>query len=87
MGRVPAGSDSSAWFADARLGMFVHWGMHSVLGRGEQIMYRDLIPLAQFEALAADFRPAPDWAKRLAEKAADTGLKYVVLTTRHHDGY
>ena len=67
--------------------MFVHWGMHSVLGRGEQIMYRDLIPLAEFEALADDFRPAPDWASRLAQGTADAGLKYVVLTTRHHDGY
>jgi len=75
------------WFRDARFGTFVHWGMYSVLGRGEQIMCRDLMPLSEYEPYADQFKPRGDWAKRLAERAAGAGAKYVVLTTRHHDGY
>ena len=74
-------------FRDARLGMFVHWGMYSVLGHGEQIMCRDLIPIAEYTPYANQFRPASGWARNLARQARDAGLKYVVLTTRHHDGY
>lgn len=74
-------------FRDLRLGMFVHWGMYSVLGRGEQIMIRDLMPLKEYQKHAEQFQPADDWAPRLAEEAKAAGLKYVVLTTRHHDGY
>jgi len=75
------------WFKQARLGMFVHWGIHAVLGRGEQILSRDVMPLTEFEPLADEFRPRSDWAERLAEDAVRAGMKYVVLTTRHHDGY
>ncbi len=75
------------WFQEARFGLFVHWGMYSVLGRGEQIMARDLMPLAEYEPYAQQFQPRADWADRLAERAADAGAKYIVLTTRHHDGY
>jgi len=76
-----------AWFRDARFGMFVHWGCYAVLGRGEQIMSRDMMPLNEYAELAARFHPAPDWAPRLAARAKAAGAKYVVLTTRHHDGY
>ncbi len=75
------------WFLDARFGMFVHWGCYSVLKRGEQIMSRDLMPPAEYEPLADRFAPADDWAPQLARTARDAGAKYVVLTTRHHDGY
>ena len=75
------------WFREAKFGMFVHWGCYSVLGRGEQIMARDLMPFEEFDPLAQRFRPADDWAEQLARRAADAGARYVVLTTRHHDGY
>lgn len=75
------------WFQEARFGMFVHWGMYAVLGRGEQILSRDVIPLREYEPTARDFRPARDWARKLAAQARDAGARYVVLTTRHHDGY
>ncbi|MBN2450473.1 MAG: alpha-L-fucosidase [Lentisphaeria bacterium] len=75
------------WFEEARFGLFVHWGCYAVLGRGEQIMARDLMPLREFEPLAQQFRPRGDWARRLASRAVAGGARYVVLTTRHHDGY
>ncbi len=79
--------DKLKWFRDAKLGMFVHWGCYAVLGRGEQILNRDMMPLDEYEPIAQDFKPEPDWAERLAERAVKMGAKYVVLTTRHHDGY
>ena len=75
------------WFREARFGMFVHFGMYSVLGRGEQILSRDLMPLAEYEPYAQQFNPPSGWADGLARQAVDAGMKYIVLTTRHHDGY
>ncbi len=76
-----------AWWHDAKFGMFVHWGCYSVLGRGEQIILRDMMPLSEYDALAKRFEPAADWADQIADQAIRAGAKYVVLTTRHHDGY
>ena len=76
-----------AWWKEARFGMFVHWGCYSVLGRGEQILLRDFMPLEEYRVVAARFRPADDWAEVVAEQAVRAGARYVVLTTRHHDGY
>ena len=75
------------WFREAKFGMFVHWGCYSVLGRGEQVMARDLIPPAEYDLLAGQFRPDADWAEKLAQAAVQAGARYIVLTTRHHDGY
>ncbi len=75
------------WWHEAKFGMFVHWGCYSALGRGEQIILRDMMPLAEYAELAARFDPAPDWADQVADQAVRAGAKYVVLTTRHHDGY
>jgi alpha-L-fucosidase len=75
------------WFQEARFGMFVHFGIYSVLGRGEQIMSRDLMPLSEYEPYAQQFNPKRGWADALAHQAVDAGMKYIVLTTRHHDGY
>ncbi len=75
------------WFRQAKLGMFVHWGLYSLTGRGEWIMRHELIPHEEYAKLATKFKPprsAPrEWA-RLAKKA---GMKYMVFTSRHHDGF
>ena len=76
-----------AWWHDAKFGMFVHWGCYSVLGRGEQVIMRDLMPLDEYLKIADDFKPADDWADKLADHAVRSGARYVVLTSRHHDGY
>lgn len=75
------------WWRQARFGMFIHWGLYSVLGRHEWVMENEGIPVAEYEQLARQFRPKPwparDWAA-LAKKA---GMKYMVMTTKHHEGF
>jgi alpha-L-fucosidase len=75
------------WWQETRFGMFVHWGLYSQLGRHEWVMNRERIPLAEYEPLADSWhpkeRPAREWA-RLAKQA---GMKYMVMTTKHHEGF
>jgi len=75
------------WWHEARFGMFVHWGLYAQLGRHEWVMNRERIPVRAYEKLAATWKPKPrparDWA-RLAKKA---GMKYMVMTTKHHEGF
>jgi len=75
------------WWHEARFGMFVHWGLYSQLGRHEWVMNRERIPVKEYEKLADTWKPNPrpmrDWA-RLAKKA---GMKYMVMTTKHHEGF
>jgi alpha-L-fucosidase len=75
------------WWRESRFGMFVHWGLYSQLGRHEWVMNRERIPLLEYEKLADSWvvkpRPARDWA-RLAKAA---GMKYMVMTTKHHEGF
>jgi alpha-L-fucosidase len=75
------------WFLAARFGMFVHWGLYAQLGRHEWVMNRERIPVAEYEKLAKTWKPklnaARDWA-RLAKKA---GMRYMVMTTKHHEGF
>lgn len=75
------------WFHDARFGMFIHWGLYSLLGRGEWVMLEERIPAAQYAKLAEEFAPKKFDAHAWAELAARAGAKYAVLTTRHHDGF
>ncbi len=76
-----------AWFNQARFGMFIHWGLYSVLGRGEWTMFAERIPPDEYAKLAARFNPAKFDADSWASLAKEAGMKYLVLTTRHHDGF
>lgn len=75
------------WWREARFGMFVHWGIYSQLGRGEWVQFNEKIPVKEYEKLATTFNPkkfnAEEWV-RLAEQA---GMKYIVITAKHHDGF
>ncbi|MBN1669657.1 MAG: alpha-L-fucosidase [Kiritimatiellae bacterium] len=90
-GPAPSAGDDRqrrmAWWHEAKFGMFVHWGIYSVLGRGEQVMLRDWMPIEEYTPLAAAFHPVPDWADQVADQAVRAGARYAILTTRHHDGY
>jgi alpha-L-fucosidase len=68
-------------------GMFVHWGLYSQLGQGEWIMRLKGIPKAEYQQLKAAFTAADFNARDLARLAKNAGMKYIVLTTRHHEGF
>ena len=75
------------WFHQARFGMFIHWGLYSLLKRGEWVMFQERIPPSAYAKLADQFRPTKFDADAWAGLAAEAGMKYMVLTTRHHDGF
>jgi alpha-L-fucosidase len=75
------------WWHEARFGMFIHWGLYSVLGRHEWAMEQEGIPVAEYEALAQRFKPKPAPAKEWAALARKAGMKYMVMTTKHHEGF
>lgn len=75
------------WWHDARFGMFIHWGLYSVLGRHEWVMENEGIPVREYEALAKRFHPAPNSPRAWAKLAKQAGQKYMVMTTKHHEGF
>lgn len=76
------------WFDEARLGMFVHWGVYSVPARGEWVMFRERIPPKEYVKFAEGFRQPADFTpEQWILLAKRMGAKYAVLTTRHHDGF
>jgi alpha-L-fucosidase len=75
------------WWRDAKFGMFIHWGLYSILGRGEWAMQNEQIPVEEYEKLAGEFAPGHFDAEQWAKLARDAGMKYMVLTARHHDGF
>jgi len=75
------------WWQAARFGMFVHWGLYTQLGRHEWVMNRERIPLREYEKLADTWRPKPRPAREWAALAMKAGMKYMVMTTKHHEGF
>ena len=75
------------WFQDAKFGLFVHWGIYSTLADGEWVMNQRKIKVAEYEKLPAFFDPqAYDPAEWVA-MAKDAGMKYITITSKHHDGF
>jgi alpha-L-fucosidase len=88
----PAGGDADRerrmkWWHEARFGMFIHWGLYSQLGRHEWVMENEGIPVAEYEQLAKQFKPKPNAARDWARLAKQAGQKYMVMTTKHHEGF
>ncbi|HXM45070.1 MAG TPA: alpha-L-fucosidase [Bryobacteraceae bacterium] len=75
------------WWHEARFGMFIHWGLYSVLGRHEWAMEEEGIPVAEYQLLANRFTPQPNAARAWARLAKQAGQKYMVMTTKHHEGF
>ncbi|MGQ9524298.1 MAG: alpha-L-fucosidase [Armatimonadota bacterium] len=75
------------WFREARFGMFIHWGLYSQLGRHEWVMNRERIPIDEYEKLADTWKPKPHAARDWAKLAKAAGMRYMVMTTKHHEGF
>ena len=74
-------------FQDAKFGMFIHWGVYSVLGSGEWIFHDRKLTLEQYERLPRFFDPEKFDAKSWVALAKAAGMKYITITSRHHDGF
>jgi len=93
----PARAKRLAWFREAKYGLFIHWGLYAIpagewkgkrsLGLGEWIMNRSQIPVKEYEQLAARFNPVKFDPDAWVQLAQDAGMKYIVITSKHHDGF
>jgi len=92
---VPADDARMAWWREARFGMFIHWGLYSILagewmGRtdhAEWIRNTAHIPLAEYDKLVARFNPVKFDPDAWVGMAKDAGMRYVTITSKHHDGF
>ena len=95
---TPAQRDARmAWWRDAKFGMFIHWGVYAVPagfyhdkpvpGIGEWIMNKGKIPMAEYQQFAKEFNPVKFDADAWVKAAANAGMKYIVITSKHHDGF
>ncbi len=85
------------WFREAKFGLFIHWGLYAIPagewkgkpipGIGEWIMNRAKIPVTEYEQLATQFNPVKFDAEEWVKMAVDAGMKYIVITSKHHDGF
>ena len=75
------------WFKDARYGMFIHYGLYSILGRHEWVMYNEKIHVAEYAKLKDRFSAEKFDADFITDLALEAGMKYINLTTRHHDSF
>ncbi len=76
-----------AWWRDAKFGLFMHWGVYSIPARGEWVQWSEQIPVDEYAKLAGQFNPDKFDPDSWAELAKQAGMKYTVLTARHHDGF
>ena len=93
----PEPESRAAWFKEAKFGMFIHWGLYAqaggvwkgqkYFGIGEWLMNRAKIPTKEYETLAAQFNPVQFDAKAWVALAKAAGMKYIVITSKHHDGF
>lgn len=75
------------WWREARYGMFVHYGLYTQLGRNEWAMVLENYPIEEYEKLADNFNPKEGAPREWAKLAKEAGMKYMVMTTRHHEGF
>jgi alpha-L-fucosidase len=75
------------WWHEAKFGMFIHFGLYAQHARHEWAMETEAIPFAEYTPLAKIFNPAPGFARGWAKLAKAAGMKYMVMTTKHHEGF
>ena len=84
---TPANITARSEFQDAKFGLFIHWGIFSILGDGEWVMNNESIPVKDYTRLIDFFNPLEFDAHEWVSMAKNAGMKYITLITRHHDGF
>jgi alpha-L-fucosidase len=84
---TPENLKNREWFQDAKFGLFIHWGVYSVLGDGEWVMNNQQIPIKTYEKIPAFFNPTEFNAAEWVQMVKDAGMKYITITSKHHDGF
>src|SRR5213080_3800562 len=84
---APERAAAREWFRDARFGLFIHWGVYSQLAQGEWVMQNRSIPVDRYEWLASAFNPVKFNAREWVSLAKRAGVRYITITSRHHDGF
>jgi alpha-L-fucosidase len=79
--------EAREWFQDAKFGLFIHWGVYSILGDGEWVMHNKNIAIDEYEKLPTFFNPTDYKPEEWVRMAKDAGMKYITITSRHHDGF
>jgi len=79
--------EARKWFQEAKFGLFIHWGVYSVLGDGEWVMNNQNIAINEYEKLPSFFNPIAYNAEEWVQMAKAAGMKYITITSRHHDGF
>ena len=75
------------WFMNARFGMFIHWGLYAIPARGEWVMSHEEMDVESYQDYFYEFNPRDYDIKKWAKIAKNAGMKYAVLTAKHHDGF
>ena len=75
------------WWREARFGLFIHFGLYAIPGRGEWVQWNEQIPVDEYAKLADQFNPTNFNADAWAQTAKAAGMRYMVLSSRHHDGF
>lgn len=76
-----------AWFKDAKYGLFLHYGLYSLLHKNEWALFRETIPLEKYESLKEHFTAHNFDAEAIADLAVEAGMKYITMTACHHEGF
>lgn len=84
---APENVKARQWFQDAKFGLFIHWGVYSVLGNGEWVMNQTRMSVKEYEELAPKFNPVKFNAAEWVSLAKAAGMKYITITSKHHDGF
>ena len=79
--------EAREWFENAKFGLFIHWGVYSVLGDGEWVMNNQNISISEYEKLPKFFNPTKYDPEKWVLMAKNAGMKYITITSRHHDGF